>query len=456
MHLNICRGAAWLPAVVVLFGAGANGMCQQPSPATNQEKQSVNQDVDPATRAAYEKLGASYGKWPANAAGMAFWQLYAKEGLPGFTFAPAPFPKTKLPDVPVPFCLDLAKSPLSDQDLKQITGLYHLVKLSLSETHVTDKGLKELSRLKKLDQLCLNKTNITDHGLADLVPLENLTILDLTSTKVTDAGLKKLATLTKLRVLDLNYTDVSGVGLEALADLKDLTDIGLFNSKVKDDGFKHLVGCRKLSTIGIGRTLTDKSVQALQEIGLLHACGGAIGKDWARPKSAEDVVFFDLHECKVTNATLKPIAALKNLETLDLGFTLVKGGLDQLPEFSKLATLMLSGTMLTENTSALARCKDLSSLYLQQTNLSVASLKELSQLKALRMVDFQGSVLPADGVKELAALKNLKSLSLINCNVTDDQIIALRRALPGCTVYPSPKQKGKLNWSSPPRVSPSF
>ena len=380
MRFMISLALGWLAEALVIMGVGGSAICQTPSQVVGQDKQTTDKGIDAVTAAAYQKLGAIYGGWPENQNGIQGGEKHAEAGPPGFRFLSGKFPKTKLPYVSVPFCLDLAKSGVTDADLKQITGLSNLIKLELSETYITDKGLTDVGRLRGLRELYLYRTNVTDAGLKAFAALENLTVLGLSHTGVSDAGLKDIAKLTSLKSL------------------------GLFGTQVTDVGLRELGPCKNLTTIGVGRTLTDKSLQALQQIGLLHAYGGAIGKDWARPSSAEEVTYLDLHECKVTNASLNDLKAFKNLTTLDLGFTLVSGGLEQLPDFSGLTALHLSGTMMTENISALARFKDLNSLYLKQTKISDAALKELVQLKSLRNLDLSGTPLSPEGVKELAAL----------------------------------------------------
>jgi hypothetical protein len=89
--------------------------------------------LDHETMAAYQKLGGVYGEW-------------GKEGaaMPGFTFRT--FPKAKLPQVTVPFVLDLSHSDVTDAGLKDLAGLNNLAELHLEDTKVTPAGLSELSR----------------------------------------------------------------------------------------------------------------------------------------------------------------------------------------------------------------------------------------------------------------------------------------------------------------------
>src|SRR4051812_5856537 len=79
--------------------------------AHGQEKKVLSKGIDAVTIAAYEKLGAEYGGWPKDSVSGDFQpgRKQAEGGLPGFRFNYT-FPKTNLPEVAIPFGLDLRTS----------------------------------------------------------------------------------------------------------------------------------------------------------------------------------------------------------------------------------------------------------------------------------------------------------------------------------------------------------
>ena len=83
--------------------------------------------------AAYQKLGGVYGEW-------------GKEGkvMPGFIFRT--FPKTRLPQVAVPFVLDLSHSDVTDAGLKDLAGLNNLTAVYLEDTKTSAAGVAELNQ----------------------------------------------------------------------------------------------------------------------------------------------------------------------------------------------------------------------------------------------------------------------------------------------------------------------
>ena len=195
MNLHIKSAAGCL---VLLVLTATQGHSQETRAGT---------DIDAATIAAYEKLGAFYGAMgtdrdPIFREGAE----HAKKGVPGFRFRT--FPAAKLPQVAVSFGLDLTGSNVTDAGLKELAGLHKLTSLGLAVTQVTDAGLRELAGLSNLATLDLSETKVTDAGMKVLTGrLDNLASLDLSSTLVTDEGFKDLAGFKKLATLTLAGTN---------------------------------------------------------------------------------------------------------------------------------------------------------------------------------------------------------------------------------------------------------
>ncbi len=82
--------------------------------------------------------------------------------------------------------LNLAKMPITDEDMKTIGQFTNLRRLNLSFTNITGATLNELKGLKELKQLSLSGTKITAASLNGLSSLEQLTKLFIWNT-----GLKK-------------------------------------------------------------------------------------------------------------------------------------------------------------------------------------------------------------------------------------------------------------------------
>jgi len=118
--------------------------------------------IDIGTVLAFQKLGAEYGGIIPNKFGyVSFVSGFeaAGQGLPGFLLPsreklnlrvdPIIYGRIpKLPQVDVPFGLDLYETAVADEGLRELAGQKKLIWLSLTQTRVTDGGMKHLKDLQ--------------------------------------------------------------------------------------------------------------------------------------------------------------------------------------------------------------------------------------------------------------------------------------------------------------------
>ena len=92
--------------------------------------------------------------------------------------------------------VNLLNCAMSDKDLKLLVELAGLKKLELWVAGITDGGIPFLAKLPKLEDLSLENTGITNAGVEAVAKIESLKSLNLRrTTNMTDAA---LASLTKL------------------------------------------------------------------------------------------------------------------------------------------------------------------------------------------------------------------------------------------------------------------
>ncbi len=88
--------------------------------------------------------------------------------------------------------LRLSQQPVSDSDIKKLSGLKNITRLNLEKTAITDLALKYLKDLPNLEQINLYGTNITDNGLLELANCVHLKMIFLWQTKTTTKGIEQL------------------------------------------------------------------------------------------------------------------------------------------------------------------------------------------------------------------------------------------------------------------------
>ena len=82
----------------------------------------------------------------------------------------------------------------------------------------------------------------------------------------------------------------------------------------------------------------------------------------------------------------------------------------------------------------LAHLKNLTTLILIDAKISDDGLKELASLSNLSRLDLAGTKVTDAGLRDLAPLKNLVTLRLVGTNVTEVGVAELRKALPKCDI----------------------
>jgi hypothetical protein len=153
-----------------------------------------------------------------------------------------------------------------------------------------------------------------------------------------------------VKFLDLTGFDVPDGTLKEVAKLQGLTGLELHNAKFTDKGLKQLTNLKRLTWIGLDeKQMSDATLRALREAGLLHAVAAASAKDGKRPTSAAEVVSLALCRGPLTDAGLKELSELKNMTWLDLRDTqITDAGLTELVGLKNLTRLLLQGTRVTD------------------------------------------------------------------------------------------------------------
>ena len=100
-----------------------------------------------------------------------------------------------------------------------------IVWLKAGSTSIKDTDLKYLSELHQLSKLSLDNTTLTGEGLTYLKSLNNLHYLNLANTNVTANSIKTLGILKTLRTLVLYQTQIKSTDLDLLHKLLPQTNI---------------------------------------------------------------------------------------------------------------------------------------------------------------------------------------------------------------------------------------
>lgn len=232
-----------------------------------------------------------------------------------------------------------------------------LATLELNYSSVKDSHLIRLLNLNKLQELKLGSCPVGDAALAHLADnnvTPNLRVLDLSDTDVTDQSMPKIAKFTKLERLSLFCCSITNRGLRHIGTLLELQALDLDSRDVTDDGLVYLKDLKRLKSLDLfsGR-FTDAGcyyISNMTSLESLELCGGSIS-DMGCCRLASrlsHLVNLNLSQNdRITNRGAAALAALLNLETLNLSNTRVDShGLKFFSDLRKLKALTLYGCQI--------------------------------------------------------------------------------------------------------------
>ena len=88
--------------------------------------------------------------------------------------------------------ISLARTRLTDAQVKYLVGVAGLEELNLEATDVSDAAMDSLAKIRTLRDLNLSFTGVSDRGIERLAPLVNLQRLNLAACRITGSGFAAL------------------------------------------------------------------------------------------------------------------------------------------------------------------------------------------------------------------------------------------------------------------------
>jgi Leucine-rich repeat (LRR) protein len=276
---------------------------------------------------------------------------------------------------------------------------------------------------------------ITSQGGRFATEAGRITLVDLGSTWVTDVDMLRIAQLDHLRTLDLSHTLITDVGLEHLKGLRNVSDLSLYYAEyLTDSGLAHIVDWKNLQRLNLkGTRVTSKVFEHLAHLTGLRS--------------------LDISYTAVDDDGFEELAALTKLEKLAMGANRLSGAclavLKLLPALTSLDVGGMQwvdsgiwGLPLTEaNLRQIGALKQLKSLSLNGANLTDRGadrpgqpeairkeLKDLSALKGLvnlEVLDLSRTPVTAESLEPLKSLPKLRELRLGLASHIDDSAAAL-------------------------------
>jgi len=340
---------------------------------------------------------------------------------------------------------ELNLSGLGITDISAITAFTRLEKLDLGDNKITD--ISPLVELPALKWLCIRNNAVED--INPLLSLGSMEFLDADNNQISDISV--LEYLPHLREVRLNNNPLkSGKPLSGLAELKRLW---LAGTDLHDDDLDDLMKLTALEELNLkdNKSISAGKLDALKKA--LPNCEISHDELLYSIRFGDREFFADAKQITAVSMDITDLTGLEKfteLQLLDLGGNHITD-LSPLRELSALTELRLSGSSvsdlaplsglkslqvldLKDNSAAvltpLAGCTGLQELNLSGNGIS--DIAPLAYLSALKTLDLSGNRIR--DLSALYSLTSLRSLDLRGNPLNDDDIRALKTALPDCTV----------------------
>ncbi|KAG2764426.1 hypothetical protein PC129_g12058 [Phytophthora cactorum] len=312
-----------------------------------------------------------------------------------------------------------------------------LRELDVANCRLSERAMQEIGHIKSLEVLVIRGCQDTsDDGMTSLAELTNLKYFDARHC----SKIHSIPTeWTQLEVLLLGYTAFAESDTAVLQYLTMLQELELRKCRIMKRGFQFISRLKHLERLEVAET-------ALSDSGLLEICNGARNLKALNISNTEisdngtsglakltELRILRLDTSGITNRALANLSFLPQLERLDLfGANITDNGLMHLIPLHKLQELTICGGNIGDRgVGLISKLTSLTSLNLSQNrNIRTKSLFYLRSLTGLRCLNLSNTGISALSLRHLSPLKELQSLSVYGCSLSQGHIDVLREILP--------------------------
>jgi Leucine-rich repeat (LRR) protein len=291
-----------------------------------------------------------------------------------------------LTSAPVLTDLEISGVEFSEEDFKVFAAIPHLKRLELFAGGRKTKDISALAAATNLEELFVTLFEVDSLEVGKIPNLPRLRRLKL--MHVDDRVCQGLAGSKTLEWLSLSQSDITDSGISVLRDMAALEQLDIGATCVGDPSVDALAAIPKLHTL-------YASNARLTFPGLSRLCEKGSVKEIALIYQAQNPPLFGIYgkgDPYPANGAIPAEVFLGKAPGDDSGITdinfpaakLPKHFFDVLPHLTKLTSLRLSGTNVTDDDlSSIAKVSSLTYLDLDRTGISSSGLEKLSVLPSL-------------------------------------------------------------------------
>ncbi len=320
----------------------------------------------------------------------------------------------------LPLSLDMHSARLTDADLVSLVPLDVVDTLLLDDNPISDIGLATLAQFKHVRQLWVSGELITGPGLVSLKRLTSLETLWLTDTRAIDTDLLHLAELPRLRVLNLSGMKFTANASKHLRALESLEELIVDSGALSDSDLKEIQDANpRLSII-----LSQK-----------RALAAVRGRERSERRLPQGYHRGLEMRCASSTVIENPLVSVfgdvyfEQAEALEFANKTVR-----LPrhwqELKTLKTISLDRSLVSSNDLAeLGRLPMLRELRMREARIpedAFVHLGKLTNLESLSLGGY-GTEIHDTALEHIKKLHNLKQLDLSRTKITDSGMVHLQQ-----------------------------
>ncbi len=318
--------------------------------------------------------------------------------------------------------LFLARSNLRDSDLNNILPKAKLTALNISSNPITDAGIVKLSSCLDLTELTLSGHAITDQCLTTLCQLKAMQHLTMEETGLSEKGLTTLVdSLHELKYLELDGDWITPRSLRSIAKLPKLEELELTSKSIAASDMAILNESKSLTRVRLNKEVFELGKLRQRDINKVMSNVELHGPIW-------------------TDEEVEWLRNEKHICSISVRFSsLGERGFECISSLPDLAELSVFGQEITPGAlEHLAHTKALRHLNLSQTKLTQDHWKALSQLTQLKSLSLRQIDVADDDMRFLPP--SLESLEIVSKTLTDKfwDYVAERKQLSNVSVYWQP------------------
>jgi hypothetical protein len=339
-------------------------------------------------------------------------------------------------------------SPLPDGDF-ELGAVYFPIGLGLE---ISDADLTAITRARELRIFSIGEGNhLIFQSLAPFRNAPSLTELIIQSYgTITAEDCEVVASILSLEKLEFGNSSDPVADLSRLLSPPNLEKLSLNGGRLRPGDGSILNQYPKLKALTIWDTETEGflldmgDMDQIELLSLSHTTVPAAHLEALHDNLGKTLVSLAFGSAKDDSSAAVDVA-IRRFPKLE--FLLLRGKISEeillkLPSLKELTSLTLQQAEITpQSLQAISQCRELVSLTLGNGRLTgddIAALRRLDSLKTLTLRD-NGIQIDQALIPEFAKLDQLTQLDLPESQATEAQIKALREALPNCTISRAPR-----------------